>query len=123
MGYTRKGPRGAQRFRWNATTKTLEASWLYTERSMAWTLSPVSITDQTVYLNTLQDGVMTIIGLDWEERAAGHLDPAPPHLQGQHRRPIHRPAHRREPHRQRQLRAQPHRRTLTRCQTWRSSSS
>jgi hypothetical protein len=66
MGYTRKGPRGAQRFRWNATTTTLEPSWLYTERSMAWTLSPVSITDQIIYLNTLQDGVMTIIGLDWD---------------------------------------------------------
>jgi hypothetical protein len=55
-GYTRKGPRGAQRFQWNAETKTLQASWLYTERSMAWTLSPVSSTDQTIYLNTLQDG-------------------------------------------------------------------
>jgi hypothetical protein len=65
MGYTRKGPRGAQRFRWNPTIKTLEASWLYTERSMAWTLSPVSNTDQAIYLNTLEDGHMTIIGVDW----------------------------------------------------------
>jgi len=29
-------------------------------------LSPISITDQTVYLDTLEDGQMTIIGLDWE---------------------------------------------------------
>jgi hypothetical protein len=51
MGYTREGPRGAQRFRWNTDTKTLEASWLYTDRSMAWTLSPVSSTDDVIYLN------------------------------------------------------------------------
>jgi len=66
MGYTRQGPRGAQRFTWSSDTKALESSWLYMDRSMAWTLAPVSRIDSTIYLTTLQDGQMTMVGIDWE---------------------------------------------------------
>ena len=65
MGYTRKGPRGAQRFTWKSATKSLESTWLYDERTMAWTLAPVSHAESTIYLTTLQDGEPIVIGPDW----------------------------------------------------------
>lgn len=66
LGYTRKAPRGAQCFEWNSDTKRLESRWLYTDRTLCWTLSPVSAATGAVYLNTLQDGDYKIIGLDWQ---------------------------------------------------------
>lgn len=65
MGYTRKGAKGAQFFSWNTATKTLESRWLYQDRSMTWTLSPVSRKDNAVYLNTLENGDAIIVGKDW----------------------------------------------------------
>lgn len=65
MGYTRQGPIGAQRFTWNSDTKSLESAWTYAERSMAWTLAPISQSESTIYLTTLHDGDMILVGLDW----------------------------------------------------------
>lgn len=65
MGYTRKGPTGAECFSWNSKTNTLEKRWLYTAKSLTWTLSPVSRKDNAIYLNTLENGEQVIIGKDW----------------------------------------------------------
>lgn len=66
MGYTRKGPKGAECFSWNSKTNTLEKRWLYSDRAMTWTLSPISRKDNAIYLNTLENGEWIIIGKDWD---------------------------------------------------------
>lgn len=66
MGYTRKGPKGAECFSWNSKNNTLEKRWLYSDRPMTWTLSPISRKDNAVYLNTLENGELIIIGKDWD---------------------------------------------------------
>jgi hypothetical protein len=66
LGYTRKAPRGAQCFRWDSAARRFSSEWLYTDRTMSWTLGPVSSASNAVYLNTLEDGEYRIIGLDWE---------------------------------------------------------
>lgn len=65
-GYTRKGNKGAKCFSWNSKNNILENRWLYTDRSLTWTLSPVSRKDNAVYLNTLENGEQIIIGKDWD---------------------------------------------------------
>lgn len=66
LGYTRQAPRGAQCFRWDATRRRFTSQWLYTDRTMSWTLSPVSAASNAVYLNTLENGEYRIVGLDWD---------------------------------------------------------
>lgn len=66
MGYTRKGPRGAEKFSWNAKTNTLERDWIYKERTETWTMTPVSSAYNATYLNTLQGGEWVIVGIDWD---------------------------------------------------------
>jgi hypothetical protein len=66
LGYTRKAPRGAQCFRWDRTQRRFSSQWLYTDRTMCWTLSPVSSASNAVYLNTLENGEYRVVGLDWE---------------------------------------------------------
>ncbi len=65
MGYTKKAPVGADKFSWDNETNTLKRDWSYIDRSITWTLSPVSIPNNAVYLNTLQDGKWRILGFDW----------------------------------------------------------
>lgn len=66
LGYTRQAPRGAQCFQWDRAQRRFTSQWLYTDRTMCWTLSPVSSASNAVYLNTLENGEYCIIGLDWE---------------------------------------------------------
>ncbi len=65
MGYTKKAPVGADKFSWDSETNTLKRDWTYIGRSITWTLSSVSIPNNAVYLNTLQDGKWRILGFDW----------------------------------------------------------
>lgn len=65
MGYTRQSPVGAQKFRWDRTTRKFATDWLFTDRAVTWTLSPVCAPNEAVYLNTLEGGDWRIIGLDW----------------------------------------------------------
>ena len=66
MGYTRQAPVGAQKFRWDPTTRTLVKQWLYMDRALTWTLSPMCTPNHAVYLNTLENGDWRIIGIDWD---------------------------------------------------------
>ncbi|MEJ2532122.1 MAG: hypothetical protein P8Y92_10010 [Halioglobus sp.] len=66
MGYTRKAPRGAEKFSWNADTNAFERDWLYDARTVTWTMTPVSAANNATYLNTLQDGEWIIVGVNWD---------------------------------------------------------
>jgi hypothetical protein len=66
MGYTRVGPRGAEKFSWDSKSNSLKRDWIYMDRNVTWTMTPVSIPDNATYLNTLVDGEWRIIGLDWD---------------------------------------------------------
>ena len=65
-GSTRKSSVGAEKVVWNSQKKELERGWLYQKRGMTMTLSPVSIPNNAVYLNTYEKGVFRLIGLDWD---------------------------------------------------------
>ena len=66
MGYTKKAPVGADKLHWDDENNKLIRDWTYLDRSITWTLSPVSVPNNAVYLNTLQDGKWIIKGLDWD---------------------------------------------------------
>ncbi|GMG86229.1 hypothetical protein MNKW57_05500 [Biformimicrobium ophioploci] len=66
MGYTRKAPRGAENFSWDAQSNTLKRDWLYDDRTVTWTMTPVSTANNATYLNTLQGGEWIIVGVDWD---------------------------------------------------------
>lgn len=66
MGYTKKAPVGADKFHWDSEKNELVRDWTYIGRSITWTLSPVSMPNNAVYLNTLQDGIWQILGFDWD---------------------------------------------------------
>jgi hypothetical protein len=44
----------------------LESAWVYNDRGLAWQLSPISAADNAVYLNTAEDGLYSLTGLDWD---------------------------------------------------------
>lgn len=56
----------AAKFRWDRTTRALEKQWLFMDRAITWTLSPMCSPNHAVYLNTLESGDWRIIGLDWD---------------------------------------------------------
>jgi len=66
MGYTRKAPIGADKLHWDEKQNILIRDWTYLDRSITWTLSPVSVPNNAVYLNTLQEGKWIIKGIDWD---------------------------------------------------------
>lgn len=66
MGTTVPGPRGAERLEWDSEKRKFVSKWVYEEKGVSWTLSPVSAVDNMVYLNTTEDGVYSLTGVDWD---------------------------------------------------------
>jgi hypothetical protein len=66
MGTTVPGPRGAERFEWDKDRNEFVSKWVYQDKGLSWTLSPVSAVDNMVYLNTTEGGLYTLTGLNWD---------------------------------------------------------
>ena len=66
IGQTRPAPKGAEKFVWNPETREFERKWCYDKEGLSWSLSPISTSENVVYLNTIKEGVYKMVGLDWE---------------------------------------------------------
>ena len=65
-GLTRPAPRGAEKFNWNSDTNTFEPVWSYMGKGLTWSLAPVSEKSNSVHLATIEDGVYSLTGLNWQ---------------------------------------------------------
>jgi len=63
-GVSRKAPTGSEKFIWDPESRTLSSAWT-TEIGMQWALHPVSSKSNTVHLAELQNGVYSLVGVDW----------------------------------------------------------
>lgn len=66
MGTTVPGPKGVERFDWDTEKNEFVSKWIYQEKGLSWTLSPVSTIDNMVYLNTTENGHYSLTGVDWD---------------------------------------------------------
>jgi hypothetical protein len=64
-GVSRKAPVGAEKFVWDPETYTLKSAWT-NDGSLQWAIHPVSTATNLVHLCGLEDGLYTLIALDWD---------------------------------------------------------
>lgn len=69
MAHTRKGPRGVEKFEWNARENKFERRWR-NDAQLQWGLHPVSIPNNSVHLTVSENGVFKLVGLDWDSGKA-----------------------------------------------------
>lgn len=70
-GVTRVAPVGAEKWSWDSTTHSFKSDWTV-QLPLQWALHPVSAATNTVTLTPVEDGVYSLVALDWdtgEERA------------------------------------------------------
>ncbi len=63
-GVSRKAPRGSEKFVWDPKTRKLTSVWT-TDYSMQWALFPMSAASNTVSLCELENGIYSIVSVDW----------------------------------------------------------
>lgn len=65
-GVTRTAPVGAEKWSWNSETRSFASDWT-ADYPLQWGLHPVSAgATNTVTLTALQDGVYSLVALDWD---------------------------------------------------------
>ena len=64
-GVTREAPVGAEKWSWDAETRSLKSDWTV-DYPLQWALHPVSASSNTVALTPLEDGVYSIVTVDWD---------------------------------------------------------
>ena len=63
-GVTRQAPIGAEKWSWNAKTKSFKSDWV-ANVPLQWALHPVSAASNTVTLALLEDGAYSLVHVDW----------------------------------------------------------
>ncbi len=63
-GVTREPPIGVEKWSWNKETRTLKSDWTKL-RGLQWALHPVSAASNTVTLTVLEDGIYSLLTVDW----------------------------------------------------------
>jgi hypothetical protein len=63
-GVTREPPIGVEKWSWNKETRTLKSDWTKLRR-LQWALHPVSAASNTVTLTVLEDGIYSLLTVDW----------------------------------------------------------
>jgi hypothetical protein len=64
-GVTRKPPVGVEKWSWNKETRTLKSDWTKL-RGLQWALYPVSVESNTVTLTVLEEGVYSLLTVNWD---------------------------------------------------------
>jgi hypothetical protein len=64
-GVTRESPVGAEKWSWDAKTRSLKSDWTV-DYPLQWSLHPVSAASNTVTLAPLEDGMYSLVHLDWD---------------------------------------------------------
>lgn len=63
-GVTREAPVGAEKWSWDKTTRSFKSDWV-AQLPLQWALHPVSAANSTVTLTPVEDGVYSLVHLDW----------------------------------------------------------
>jgi hypothetical protein len=63
-GVTRKPPVGVEKWSWDKETRTLKSDWTLL-RGLQWALYPVSSESNTVTLTVLEEGVYSLVTVNW----------------------------------------------------------
>jgi hypothetical protein len=64
-GVTRDAPVGAEKWSWDSKTDTFKSDWTV-KLPLQWALHPVSAANNTVTLTPVEDGVYSLVHLDWD---------------------------------------------------------
>jgi len=64
-GVTREAPVGAEKWSWDSKTDSFKSDWTADLR-LQWALHPVSAASNTVTLTPLEDGVYSLVHVDWD---------------------------------------------------------
>jgi hypothetical protein len=64
-GVTREAPVGAEKWSWDSKTHSFKSDWTV-DYPLQWALHPVSASSNAVALTPLEDGVYSIVTLDWD---------------------------------------------------------
>jgi hypothetical protein len=64
-GVTREAPVGAEKWSWDSKTNSFKSDWTV-DYPLQWAMYPVSAASNTVTLTTAQDGVYSLIHVDWD---------------------------------------------------------
>ena len=68
-GLTRPAPTGAEKFHWDSEDNRFVGDWSYADKGFTWSLAPVSGASNSVHLATIEDGVYSLTGFDWDTGA------------------------------------------------------
>jgi hypothetical protein len=63
-GVTREAPVGAEKWSWDSKTDSFKSDWT-SDLPLQWALHPVSAASNTVTLTPLEDGVYSLLHVDW----------------------------------------------------------
>jgi hypothetical protein len=64
-GITREAPVGAEKWSWDSETDSFTSDWTV-DYSLQWALHPISAASNTVTLTPFEDGVYSLVHLDWD---------------------------------------------------------
>ena len=64
-GVTREAPVGAEKWRWDSETASFKSDWTV-DLPLQWALYPVSAGSDTVTLAAVEDGVYSLVHVDWD---------------------------------------------------------
>jgi hypothetical protein len=64
-GVTREAPVGAEKWSWDSKRATFKSDWTV-NLPLQWAMHPVSASSNTVTLTPLEDGVYSLVHLDWD---------------------------------------------------------
>jgi len=64
-GVTREAPVGAEKWSWNSETNSFKSDWTAL-LPLQWAMHPVSAANNTVTLTPLEDGVYSLVHVDWD---------------------------------------------------------
>jgi hypothetical protein len=67
-GVTREAPVGAEKWSWDSETDSFKSDWTVSY-PLQWALHPVSAATNTVTLTPLEDGVYSLVHVDWDTGA------------------------------------------------------
>ena len=64
-GVTREAPVGAEKWSWDSKTRSFKSDWT-TDYPLQWALHPVSSGSNSVTLTPLEDGIYSMVTVDWD---------------------------------------------------------
>jgi hypothetical protein len=64
-GVTREAPVGSEKWSWDSKTHSFKSDWT-AKLPLQWALHPVSASSNTVTLTPLEDGVYSLVAIDWD---------------------------------------------------------